>query len=99
MEWWRYFLVSGFWVTFVQPINGITHNGALYCVIISFATMKQLKNVLQSFSRLVLWVVVLLLVAACRFISDMLAIVRIIINALDRAPRYAAEQLMKRLDV
>ncbi len=61
--------------------------------------MKQLKNVLQSFSRLVLWVVVLLLVAACRFISDMLAIVRIIINALDRAPRYAAEQLMKRLDV
>lgn len=61
--------------------------------------MKQLKNALQSFSRLVLWVVVLLLVAACRFISDMLAIVRIIINALDRAPRYAAEQLMKRLEV
>ena len=57
------------------------------------------KSFLHSFSRLVLWVVVLLLVAACRFISDMLAIVRIIVNALDRAPRYAAEQLMKRLDV
>lgn len=61
--------------------------------------MKQLKNALHSISRLVLWVVVLLLVAACRFISDMLAIVRIIINALDRAPRYAVVHLMKRLEV
>lgn len=61
--------------------------------------MKSFKSFLHSISRLVLWVVVLLIVAVCKFVSDVLAIVRIILDALDRAPRYMSEHLQKLLDV
>lgn len=61
--------------------------------------MKSFKSFLHSISLLLLWVVVLLLVAVCKFVSDVLAIVRIILDALDRAPRYMSEHLQKLLDV
>ncbi len=55
--------------TFVLPVNGITYKGASYCIIITqFAIMKQMKNVLHSISRLVLWVVALLVLAVYSFI-------------------------------
>lgn len=60
--------------------------------------MKKIKELILGIPQLILWVLVLLIVASCKFASDILSIGRIIIDALDCMPRHIKEHLLKELE-